>query len=463
LTWKFRGKYGRDYWGIRICRKSSVHFHDGEPASLGYPRYDDSTPGAYPVYRKGANGEAYYAGEIANHESYYPASPNDEVLVDQQGKTASYEDASVVQDIYYYQSYAFDKAGNFSTAAASHQDRDSTTGYFLGDFNNDGRVNWCDLLPFIMALGKDHTFEHWTDVVFGEVRYMDCDIGPTARTPSRGDGHRFGLPKTDGVVNFNDLIIFVMNFARVCPAPSFEPTVFPENTPLVSLDARQKAVDEGEIFPVELKLNPELNAKGAHLVLNYDQRYFEVVRVIEGNLGLTIFKADDKGNLLDINVAALGTDIPLADETIATVEFRVKGSAPNTTIYLSKIDVRGLRNEKADDKLTNLGRVSLDLSVGKPTVTKIFHNYPNPFNPETWIPFQLREATDVQLNIYDIKGYLVQIIKLGRIPAGYYLSKPRALHWDGRNSTGEKVSSGIYFYQFRAGKSVKTSKMVILR
>jgi len=463
LSWKFRGKYGQDYWGIRICRKSSVHFHDGSPASLGYPQYDDSTPGAYPVYKKGAQGEAYYAGEVANYDDYYPASVNDEVLVDQQGDIESYDDASVVMDVYYYQSYVFDKAGNFSTAASSHQDRDCITGYFLGDFDNDGQVNFNDLLPFQMALGTDHTFEHWTDIVFGDVRYMDCDIGPTARTPSRGDGNSFGLPKTDGFCDFEDLMIFTMNYESVPPAPFFEPTVVFEDVPLVSLDSQQKAVDEGEIFPVELKLNPELKAKGAHLVLNYDQRYFEVVRVIEGNFGMTIFKADDKGNLIDINVAALGTDIPLADETIATVEFRAKGSAPNTTIYLSKIDVRGLRNEKADDKLAKLSRVGLNLSVGRPDVTEVFHNYPNPFNPETWIPFQLKETTDVFVNIYDMQGHLVKIIELGRIPAGYYLNKDRALHWDGRNSTGEKVSSGIYFYQFRAGKSVKTSKMVILR
>ena len=470
LTWKFKGKYDKDYWGICICRKSSVHFHGGEPASLGYPRYDDSSPDAYPVYEPGPTGAAYYVGEVANHDDYYPVDANDEVLVEQQGDTATYEDASVGFDIYYYQSYAYDKAGNLARADGRHQDRDSTTGYFLGDFDNDGQVNFNDLLPFIMALGKDHTFEHWTDFVYESVRYMDCDIGPTAGTESRSDGNCFGLPKTDGFCDFEDLMIFTMNYESVPPAPSFEPTVFPENTPLVSLDSQQKAVDEGEIFPVALKLSQKFRAKGAHLMLNYDSRYFEVVSVTEGNrsrslqdFGMTIFKADDRGNLIDINVAALGTDVPLADETIATVEFRAKGSAPETTIYLSKIDVRGVRNERADDKLAELGKVALNLSIGKPDVTKVFHNYPNPFNPETWIPFQLSKAVGVVVNIYDIKGQLVRKIELGQTPAGYYLNKDLAVHWDGRNSLAEKVSSGIYFYQFQAGKTVKTSKMVILR
>jgi hypothetical protein len=471
LTWKFVGKYGSDYWGIRICRKSSVHFHGGAPASLGYPRYDDTTPGAYPVYGKGSNGAAYYAGEVANHDSYYSADANDEVLVDQQGDAETYKDSWVGQDIYYYQSYTYDKAGNFSTANASHQDRDCITGYFLGDFDNNGQVNNSDFLVFLMALGKDYTFEHWTDFVYEGVRYMDCDIGPTAGTPSRGDGNQFGLPKTDGKCDFEDLMIFSMNYGlKVKTAPFFEPTVFSEDPvfvgtglPLIYLESQQKAVAEGEVFPVALKLSPELHAKGAHLMLNYDTRYFEVVRVAQGNLGMTLFKAEAKGNLIDINVAALGTDVPLSDETIATVEFKAKGSAPNATIYLSGVDVRGLRNEKPDDKLANLGIVGLNLSVGKPDVTKIFHNYPNPFNPETWIPFQLSEATDVLIKIYDLKGQLVKTIELENKPAGYYLNKDKALHWDGRNSLGEKVSSGIYFYQFRAGKVIKTSKMVILK
>ena len=470
LTWKFKGKYDKDYWGIRICRKNSVHFHGGEPASLGYPRYDDSTPGAYPVYRKGAKGATCYEGEIANHDSYYPANPNDEVLVDQQGDTESYDDTSVGQDIYYYQSYAYDKAGNLAKADTKHRDRDSATGYFLGDFDNNGQVNSHDFLALSIALGKDHTFEHWTDVIFGDIHYMDCDIGPTAATQTVHDGRRFGLPKTDGRCGFEDLMIFSMNFNNVPPAPMYEPTVFPENTSFVSLDSQQKAVAEGEIFPVALKLNPELKAKGAHLMLNYDARYFEVVSVTEGNrsrspqdFGLTIFKAEDKGSVVDINVAALGNDVPLSDETIATVEFRPKGSAQNTTIYLSRIDVRGLRNEKADDKLANLGRVGLNLSVGKPDVTKVFHNYPNPFNPETWIPFQLEKETDVCVKIYDIKGQLVKVIKLENKPAGYYLNKEQALRWNGRNNAGERVSSGIYFYQFQAGKTVKTSKMAILK
>jgi len=178
---------------------------------------------------------------------------------------------------------------------------------------------------------------------------------------------------------------------------------------------------------------------------------------------MTFFSAKDKGGLVDINVAALGSDVPLADETIAVVEFKAKGSAPEATIYLSKIDVRGPRNERADDEIAKLGRISLDLAVGKPDVTKVFHNYPNPFNPETWIPFQLNQDADVSVSIYDMRGHLVKSIELGHVPAGYYLNQSKAVRWDGRNDFGERVSSGIYFYQFKAGKMIKMNKMVVLK
>ena len=74
-------------------------------------------------------------------------------------------------------------------------------------------------------------------------------------------------------------------------------------------------------------------------------------------------------------------------------------------------------------------------------------NYPNPFNPETWIPYQLKEAANIQINIYSAAGILIRRLWLGYQPSGYYVTQPRAAHWDGRNENGERVASGIYFYE----------------
>ena len=98
-----------------------------------------------------------------------------------------------------------------------------------------------------------------------------------------------------------------------------------------------------------------------------------------------------------------------------------------------------------------------------PEKTVLLHNYPNPFNPETWIPYHLSEPTDVTLTIYAIDGKVVRRLDLGHQPAGYYQSKSRAAHWDGRNNVGERVASGIYFYSVTAGEFFATKKMLILK
>ena len=98
-----------------------------------------------------------------------------------------------------------------------------------------------------------------------------------------------------------------------------------------------------------------------------------------------------------------------------------------------------------------------------PEETALLHNYPNPFNPETWIPYQLAHAADVTLTIYDTKGVLVRQLNLGYQQAGYYTNRIQAAYWDGRNHLGESVGSGVYFYQLRAGDYSTLRKMVILK
>ena len=96
-----------------------------------------------------------------------------------------------------------------------------------------------------------------------------------------------------------------------------------------------------------------------------------------------------------------------------------------------------------------------------PEETALLSNYPNPFNPETWIPYQLAAPADVSLTIYDARGAVVRRLALGHQPAGFYQSRARAVYWDGRNQLGEKVANGIYFCTFTAGEFTTTHKMVI--
>ena len=88
-------------------------------------------------------------------------------------------------------------------------------------------------------------------------------------------------------------------------------------------------------------------------------------------------------------------------------------------------------------------------------------NYPNPFNPETWIPYQLATPAEVTLTIYGMNGGAVRRFELGHQAAGMYQSRSRALYWDGRNQDGEPVASGLYFYTLSAGDFTATRKMLI--
>ena len=95
------------------------------------------------------------------------------------------------------------------------------------------------------------------------------------------------------------------------------------------------------------------------------------------------------------------------------------------------------------------------------TETTLLPNYPNPFNPETWIPYQLAEPTDVNISISAADGTVVRTLTLGHQPAGRYESRSRAAYWDGRNAIGEPVASGLYFYNITAGEFTATRKMLI--
>ena len=98
-----------------------------------------------------------------------------------------------------------------------------------------------------------------------------------------------------------------------------------------------------------------------------------------------------------------------------------------------------------------------------PEKTALLANYPNPFNPETWIPYQLAKPAEVTLTIYATNGAVVRTLALGHQAAGIYQSRSRAAHWDGRNSVGESVASSIYFYTLTAGDFMATRRMLILK
>ena len=142
---------------------------------------------------------------------------------------------------------------------------------------------------------------------------------------------------------------------------------------------------------------------------------------------------------------------------------------PQTLEILTATDVRHWLTQAQQVNLTDAtsqrGILILEqlLAALIPKETSLLPNYPNPFNPETWIPYQLATPAEVTLHIYAVDGRLVRTLALGHQPAGIYQSRRRAAYWDGRNALGEPVASGVYFYTLTAGNFAQTRRMLILK
>ena len=142
---------------------------------------------------------------------------------------------------------------------------------------------------------------------------------------------------------------------------------------------------------------------------------------------------------------------------------------PQALAMLTAADVEGWLTQAQQMALTDpaylrgIAMLEQLLAAMTPAETVLLPNYPNPFNPETWIPYHLAHAADVTVTIYDTKGAPVRQLDLGHQPVGYYTDRTKAAYWDGRNDSGEQVASGVYFYQLRVGDYTALRRMVILK
>jgi hypothetical protein len=190
------------------------------------------------------------------------------------------------------------------------------------------------------------------------------------------------------------------------------------------------------------------------------------------------------GDLSDLNQ----NEIRVTAQNLAN-GLKVSTNVSNSNYSLTLMDLQSLVAVQVGDFLkisgsSNLNRISMkpitytitaeDISKRQisvlplvlyriPTQTTLLPNYPNPFNPETWIPFRLAKATTISLSIHDIHGNTIRHIDLNHLKAGIYESKDRAIYWDGRNKSGEYAASGVYFYTLRAGNIRATQKMILMK
>ena len=184
--------------------------------------------------------------------------------------------------------------------------------------------------------------------------------------------------------------------------------------------------------------------------------------LVAGALGKTGQNAADVNGDGQVNIADLVLVAGALGNNAAAPSLH-----PDTLEMLTATDVKMWLSAAQQYNLTDAaslqGILFLEqlLAALTPKETVLLANYPNPFNPETWIPYHLAKPADVTLHIYAVNGTLVRTLTLGHQAAGMYQSRNRAAYWDGRNAFGEKVASGVYFYTLTAGDFTATRKMLI--
>ena len=141
----------------------------------------------------------------------------------------------------------------------------------------------------------------------------------------------------------------------------------------------------------------------------------------------------------------------------------MKLSAAQIDIIEEQIDLLIATNDRSPSAMRVLVYLQQLLVTARPEKTQLLANYPNPFNPETWIPYELATDTHVRLTIYNTQGVVIRSLQFGHQSAGYYTGRDRAAYWDGRNALGEQVASGLYFYQLETDEMSLMRKMVILK
>jgi len=208
----------------------------------------------------------------------------------------------------------------------------------------------------------------------------------------------------------------------------------------------------GTIFTASIQIENASGILASEIVLMYDQNLLMPVE-IKADSGHLIQHKADNGQL---NIWLAGTEIFEGNGSLVSITFKVSENVAasfKSHLNLSKFKLNETAFQNKQTEITI-----------QPYQFRLLQNYPNPFNPETWIPYELSKPEQVIIKIYNNSGRIVRILNLGHKQAGLYLDKNQAAYWDGRNKDGERIASGIYFYQIQAGKQqIATKKMVVLK
>ena len=246
------------------------------------------------------------------------------------------------------------------------------------------------------------------------------------------------------------------NAALIHPPSAY--TKFDFERPYTYISLPDSDVDTAT-FNVEIRFGPGPNSA------NF--RPEKAIDFVQSDLTLTNNTAE--ATITDWSVSIIDGDWDSKDNNVYTAKITVTQSGHVTFSVAEDVTTDRAGNSNTASTLKTV-TVTLPEVVGLapensdiPVETSLLPNYPNPFNPETWMPYHLAKPSDVTITIYDTRGSVIRRLELGHQPEGYYTSRSHAAYWDGRNNVGERVASGIYFYQLQADNMSLLRKMLILK
>ena len=390
-------------------------WYDTVVNTSAYPEYDDLAGDVIPTRPTGYGVFPGPAGEWIRAD----LSPVTATAFTDGGMTTG-------RGVYYYEVFAVDAAGNGSPAAAAN---DRATSYWLGDvFGNsppdpipNGLVDPLDMNELGTYFG--------TAIALGGLGNT-VDVGPT------DDWSRLGVPTTDSVINFEDLMVFAMNFGVVSAAKSTAPVA-------TTVDLAWVRYDDGTMA---LRLVDGSGLKGLRVSADAAVTAVTAGQLLDEQAELTFLK--NVGQKLDASVAVMGVDNTFTGAGDLLI---VSG---DLQIDLDKLTITARAIDNSELKV-NLVKAS---DTATPRVFSLNANYPNPFNPMTKISFSLPEAQNVKLAIYGIDGRrIATLIDETRGPGLHEIV------WTGENDLGQSVASGLYFYRIDAGPYSQVRKMTLMK
>jgi hypothetical protein len=390
----------------------------------GYPEYDDAG-GAVP----------------AVPSSHPPASWTLAAIV---AGVSTVDDQPPARDFWYYVAFVKDSLGTFSAVSNPTA---GTLDYHLGDVRalspapGDNRVNTLDVSMLGAHYGKS--------LAPGDTLAL-LDVGPTTdlSTNSR--------PATDDQIDFEDLLLFAINFSAVsAPLASPAPVPAAEDELALELPTRSATAGAGEAGELEVRLHLRSTGRvlGLSATLAWNPRVVEPIgtaagAIVTGQGGVLFSPGPGR-----VDVACLGARRGFAGEgELATLRFRVLAEG-DPGFALSSVDARDAANRKVGIALTTR---SEDPAV--PAITSLGRAAPNPFAAATTLAFALAHPGRVELAVFSVDGRRVRTLAIGPFAAGEHRAT-----WDGRDDQGRVLSAGIYYAHLSVGRERFTRRLTLLR